>query len=200
MKLRTEPRRLAPILALGACLIAAALPARATDAELPGAGFLCCNLRTDGAWASDSNYQEGGKQMLAAGTPVKPLDYGRYRVYIEVNGAKQAIGNDYSRSMSMPEFARRWIVAQDPNVEIAKWPADVQKAVRTARVLPGMTRQQVFTAIGYPMSSENPNLDADTLRYWLTSFAEFQIVFDNDRVREIVGDPTTRNVVVMPSR
>lgn len=31
-------------------------------------GFLCCNLRTDGSWISDSNYAEDGKRVLAVGT------------------------------------------------------------------------------------------------------------------------------------
>src|ERR1700752_4313104 len=64
-------------------------------------GFLCCNLRTDGSWASDSNYAESGKRIIPVGTPVRVTGYGRYRVLIEVNGGKQAIGNDYSRDIDL---------------------------------------------------------------------------------------------------
>jgi hypothetical protein len=40
--------------------------------------------------------------------------------------------------------------------------------------------------------------DAKVLRFWLSSFAEFQFVFDDQvRVKEIVTDPATRNLVVM---
>jgi hypothetical protein len=60
-----------------------------------------------------------------------------------------------------------------------------------------MTREQVLMAVGYPVSSENPNLDAKVWRFWLNSFAEFQVVFDGDRVKEITTDPQTRNLVVM---
>ena len=49
-----------------------------------------------------------------------------------------------------------------------------------------------------PVSSENPHLDAKVWRFWLSSFAEFQVVFgDDDRVREITTDQQTRNLVVM---
>ena len=49
-------------------------------------GFLCCNLRTDGSWASDSNYAESGKRIIPVGTPVRVTGYGRYRVrYIPSN-------------------------------------------------------------------------------------------------------------------
>ncbi len=182
---------------LAALALTAAAPLRAQ--QLPPEGFLCCNLRSDGSWASDANYQEGGKQVIPAGTPVKPTGFGRYRVNIEVNGSKQSIGNDYSRNLPMEQFAARWIVASDPKVEIAKWPAKVQQAVKSARVMTGMTRQQVFTALGYPIGDENPNLDAPLLRYWLSSFAEIQILFDDKGVvKEIQTDPMTKNVVVMP--
>ena len=166
--------------------------------QLPPEGFLCCNLRSDGSWASDANYQESGKQIIPAGTPAKPTGFGRYRVNVEMASAK-SIGNDYSRNLPMEQFAARWIVKADPKVEMAKWPAKVQQAVKSARVMPGMTRQQVFTSLGYPIADENPNLDAPMLRYWLSSFAEFQVLFDDKGVvKEIQTDPMTKNVVVMP--
>jgi hypothetical protein len=81
---------------------------------------------------------------------------------------------------------------------LAGYPEKMRKAIETARVMPGMTREQVFMAVGYPVSSENPNLDAKVLRFWLGSFAEFQLLFDDQgRVREITTDPQTRNLVVM---
>ena len=41
-----------------------------------------------------------------------------------------------------------------------------------------MTREQVAIALGYPVSSENPDLEAPVWRYWLDSFTEFQVEFD----------------------
>lgn len=193
----TSTTRLALTVLWSAALAAGSLPAVAQ--ELPPEGFLCCNLRSDGSWASDANYQESGKQIVPAGTPVKPLSWGRYRINVQMGTTQQAIGNDYSRNLPMDQFANRWIVTQDPKIEIAKWPEKVQHAVKTARVMPGMTRQQVFTAIGHPMASENPSMDATILRYWLSSFAEFQVVFDERGVvKEIQTDPLTRNIVVLP--
>jgi hypothetical protein len=165
--------------------------------ELPPPGFLCCNLRTDGSWASDNNYQENGKKMLEAGTAVKPLSYGRYRVYIEINGAKQAIGNDYSRDLAPDAFARRWIVKDDPKVKLASWPPKIQEAVKAAKLMPGMAKEQVM-AVGYPMSSENPTLDAPIWRYWLSSFAEFRVKFDERGiVKSIDTDEVTAQQVTM---
>ena len=161
-------------------------------------GYLCCNLRTDGSWASDSNYAENGKKMIPAGTPVRVTGYGRYRVHVEINGGKQDIGNDYSRDIPLGAFAERWVVKDDPTGKIASFPPKIRDAIKAARVTKGMTREQVAMAVGWPISSENPSLDAEIWRMWISSFSEFQILFDKSgRVREIVTDPQTKNLVVL---
>ena len=183
---------------LAVLLAAAPLAALAQPLPEPAAGFLCCNMRTDGSWISDINYAENGKRVIPAGTPVRATGYGRYRVYIETPEGKQAIGNDYSRDLAMPEFAKRYIVATDPKLRLASASPKIRKAVESGRLAPGMTREQVLMAVGYPVSSENPHLDAKVWRFWLSSFAEFQVVFGaDDRVREITTDQQTRNLVVM---
>ena len=91
------------------------------------------------------------------------------------------------------------MVREDPKAAIAAWPAKVQEAVRQSKVAPGMTREQVITALGYPISSENPDLESNLWRYWRSSFGEFQLHFDaRGRVSDITTDPSTRNLVWMP--
>ena len=184
-------------LAAGALLALAAWPV-AVNAQPTFEGFLCCNLRTDGSWISDSNYAESGKTIIPLGTPVKVTGYGRQRAYVEINGGKQAIGNDYSRNLDLAAFAQRYVVTEDPNAKLAKVSAKVRDAIKSARVMVGMTREQVLMAVAYPIGSENPNLDAPLWRFWLSSFAEFQVLFDaNGKVKEITTDPQTRNLVVV---
>ena len=162
-------------------------------------GFLCCNLRSDGSWISDSNYAENGKRVIPVGTPVSVTGYGRQRINVRIDGERQAIGNDYSRDIGLADFARRYVVTEDPAAKIAGYPAKIQDAIKRAKITPGMTREQVQMALGYPISSENPDLSADLWRYWMSSFAEFQVQFDgNGRVREITTDANTRNLVWVP--
>ena len=100
--------------------------------------------------------------------------------------------------LDLTAFAQRYIVAADPKKKIAGYSPRLRKAIETARVMPGMTREQVLMAVGYPVSSENPQLDSKIWRFWLSSFAEFQVVFGaDDRVKEITTDAQTRNLVVM---
>jgi hypothetical protein len=161
-------------------------------------GYLCCNMRTDGSWISDINYDENGKKVIPAGTPVKVVGYGRHRVNIEIGGKKQAIGNDYSRDLQPEVFARRYVVSESPSDKLAQYPKPIQDAITSMRLAKGMSREQVQMAVGYPVSSENPNLDAKIWRYWLSSFAEFRVRFD-DRglVTDIEADPDTRDKVLM---
>ena len=148
-------------------------------AQAPTDGFLCCNMRTDGKWISDSNYQESGKRIIPFGTPVKYTGLGRYRVHVEIEGKSQAIGNDYSRDIPLEAFARRYIVSEDPRPKVSQAAPKVRGAIETARVTKGMTKEQVLTALGYPISSENPHLDVPRWRYWLSSFSPFVVHFDN---------------------
>jgi hypothetical protein len=161
-------------------------------------GFLCCNMRTDGSWISDGNYEENGKRVIPVGTPIKVTGYGRYRVKVDINGKGQAIGNDYSRDIPLDEFAKRYVVAENPAAKIAGFPKKIQDAIASARIVPGMTREQVLMSVGYPMSSENHDLTAKTWRFWLSSFAEYHVNFDNNgQVIEVTGDLDTKSKVLM---
>jgi hypothetical protein len=165
-------------------------PVQAQDV---GDGFLCCNMRSDGSWISDSNYAESGKTTIPAGTPVRFLGYGRNRVNVEIGGKKQSIGNDYSRDLAQDVFARRYIVKDDPKAKIAAMPAKIRTAVESSRITTGMTREQVLIALGYPISSETPHLDAPLWKYWLWTFSPFDVHFGSDgRVSRVETDPETR--------
>ena len=182
-------------------LLAAALLAASAGAPAQEKydGYLCCNMRSDGSWISDSNYAENGKRVIPVGTPVSVTGYGRQRINVRIDGERQAIGNDYSRDIGLADFARRYVVTEAPAAKIAGYPAKIQDAIKRAKITPGMTREQVLMALGYPISSENPDLGADLWRYWMSSFAEFQVQFDgNGRVREITTDANTRNLVWVP--
>lgn len=179
-------------------LLAALLCCGAAAAQERFDGYLCCNLRSDGKWISDINYAESGKQIIPLGTPVKVTGYGKQRVLVEINGSAQAIGNDYSRDLSLEAFARRYVVRDNPMTKVAALPDRIQRAITSARVTRGMTREQVIMALGYPVTSENPHLDARDWRYWLWTFDEFRVVFDADgRVGAIEADADLRRRVVL---
>jgi hypothetical protein len=166
-------------------------------AEEKSVGFLCCNMRTDGSWITDINYDENGKHVIAVGTPVKVLGQGRYRIKIQVEGKEQAIGNDYSRDMSLDEFARRYVVPENPALKISSYPRKIQDAIGSGRLAIGMTREQVIMSLGYPVSSENHDLKSKFWRYWLSTYAKFTVKFDEQgRVTGLQTDPETQEKVL----
>jgi hypothetical protein len=180
-------------------LAAASGPAAAQPPlKVPEQGYLCCNMRTDGAWISDSNYAERGKQMIPAGTPVKFVGYGRYRVHVEIEGRSQAIGNDYSRELPMEEFALRYIWPQSPHAVLDRASPRVRRAAESGRITRGMTRPQVLIAMGFPIASATPRLDAPVWKYWLWSFTPFAVHFGDDgTVTHVSTDPVTMHKVYL---
>jgi hypothetical protein len=170
----------------------------AAAAEEKPAGFLCCNMRTDGSWITDINYDEPHKKMIPVGTPLKVTGYGHYRAKVDINGKSQAIGNDYSRDLDLVTFAKRYVVPDDPTVKIATYPKNVQNAIMSARLVKGMTREQVLMSVGYPVSSENHNLDDKTWRFWLFSFSEFRCKFDDKGyLVDVEADADTKSKVLI---
>lgn len=158
-------------------------------------GFTCCNMRYTDDWISDSNY--ASQPMLALGQPATVTGYGRYRVAVDIGGKKMRIGNDYSRDQSLEDFAKKWIVKDDPKAKLATYPAQIREAITQAKIRKGMTREQVIMALGHPITSENPDTNATLTRYWLSSFDEFQVVWDGGgRVKDILAPPTTLSRVV----
>ena len=53
-----------------------------------------------------------------------------------------------------------------------------QEGIRTGKASPGMTRQGVIYAIGYPPPHVTPDIDADQWTYWKSRFDRMIVVFD----------------------
>jgi len=159
---------------------------KSTKADAPAfmTGYLCCNVRTDGSWISDSNYRENAKQVIPVGTPVEVTSFGSSRVAMKVEGRSdtQYLGNDYSRSIGDEALAKRYVVAKDPKARMAGFPAKVQAAIKASQIMVGMTQEQVLMAVGWPIADENADTSARIWRYWLTSFEEYQVEFNSKRV------------------
>lgn len=161
-------------------------------------GFLCCNMLSDGSWISDINYVDSSKKLIPAGTPVTVTGEGRWRLLAVIDGQNLALGNDYSRTLSMEQFQQRYVVAKDPRPKLKAMPPRVREAIAARRVLKGMTREQVLMSLGYPVTSYTENLDAPLWRYWYSRSEEFQVFWSaQQRVERLFGTPDVRAKVWM---
>jgi hypothetical protein len=167
------------------------LASLSTAAEEQLSGFLCCNMHSDGAEISDVNIDEAGQHVIPLGTPLRVTGYGKHRVKVVVENKNQAIVNDYSRDASIQEFAKRYIVQEDPTEKIKSYPKNIQYAIAAGHLVKGMNREQVIMSLGYPISSENPNLNSKEWTFWLTNKnqydkVQYRIKFDDkDRVLDV---------------
>jgi hypothetical protein len=154
-------------------------------------GYTCCNLHYENDWISDANWS--AMPMIPAGASIKVIDYGRYRINVEIDGRKMRLGQDYGRQQPLEGWARRVVVQDDPRRKIAAWPAPVRDAVRAGKVAIGMSKEQVLAALGYPPMHQTPSLDAPQWKYWHTGFGSYLVVWDAaGRVKDVIADPQTR--------
>ncbi len=167
--------------------------------EDPGmlSGYTCCNLRYNKDWINDVNY--GQLPMIPAGTPIKVTGYGNYRASVEIDGKPFRLGLDYGRTMETTEqWVAKQIVAEDPKAALAGYPNAVRQAIERGQVMIGMTKAQVIMSLGHPLTSENPRLDAPLWRYWWSSFGEYQVYWNGDRVSKVTGHPETLALMLAP--
>ena len=124
-------------------------------------GYTCCNIRHEAGsdWINELNYV--GWPMIPLGTQASITSYGRQRAAVTIGGKPMRIGQDYTREqLSLEQYMARWIVPRDPNIKLATFPANIQASIKAGKVMKGMTREQVIMSVGYPLTQENPVLDA----------------------------------------
>jgi len=138
----------------------------ATRLPQPITGYTCCNLRDNGGWIFSDNVQDG--KLIPAGEPITLTSTKRtYYVYGEF--AQRSIGlwdTQSDNSGQVFAWVHRIVVSEDPRPKIAALPPEIRDAIHAAKVVRGMTRQQVLWAVGYPGLDETPDLAGPVWRYW----------------------------------
>jgi outer membrane protein assembly factor BamE (lipoprotein component of BamABCDE complex) len=160
-------------------------------------GYTCCNLHYNKDWINDVNY--GQLPMIPAGSPIKVTGYGNYRASVEIDGKPFRLGLDYGRTAETTEqWVAKLILDHDPKTTLAGYPANVRQAIENGQIMVGMTKEQVIMTVGYPLTNENPRLEAPLWRYWWSSFGEYQVYWDGNRVSKVTGHPATLALILAP--
>jgi hypothetical protein len=156
--------------------------------SFPRQGYACCDLRFSKDWINDGNYAE--LPMIAAGTPVEVLNYGRHRAAVKIDGRPYRLGHDYGRDQeSLDAWVNKIVVSTDPRPRINSYPSAIQESIRQGKVMIGMTREQAIVAVGYPLTSENPSTDSQMWRIWRSSHDEYDLHFGPDgHLASVTGD------------
>ena len=72
-------------------------------------------------------------------------------------------------------------------VDLSPFTEDEKKAIMTGSVKIGMRRSAVIVALGYPPKHKTPGLELNQWRYWQNRFNTFVVVFENDKVKQIIN-------------
>lgn len=170
---------------------------QAPDPELlkamEGAAYTTVNLRYDGDWIGDGPALT--LPMVPIGSRIKVQDWGRGRAPVLVDGRKMRVGVDYGGE-TIQQFVGRITSATDPRPALAALPDPVRLAIRSGRVLPGMSRQLVEMALGRPRPDLVPSFDAAEWVY-PASEDEVILVFGADgNLKEVDASRKWRQMVL----
>ena len=172
------------LLAIGALWVAGVQVSLPADEGLTG--FLCCNVYTDGESVSDISFGGEGQHLIPLGSPIRVTRLKKNKMQVVVENKNIKFENEYSRDLPIEQFSRRWIVQDDPAAKAKTFPKSIQAAIADGHVMLGMTREQVLMSLGYPASSEVPNLNAKAWTYWCTAKVQYRVRFDEqDRVADV---------------
>jgi hypothetical protein len=183
-------------LALGGC-------ARSHPALWDHDLYLCCNMFfSQRRITSDANYLEGAVSpgeymfgsatipasdaiMLPAGTRVRVIAARERKVKFRAEGLERwfviayRFGGD---ELPPDDYFRRIFRDDDPWLVEHDIMPELRDAVRRAQIVPGMTRNQVLMARGYPPSHRTPDLHASEWLYFASSNALHRVTFSDDVV------------------
>ena len=181
--------------AVSALALALACKGPSVPSPLTGQSrYLCCNLHYDKSEITDVNYLQGTPVPL--GTTVQILEVRKNSVRFQPAGHPPLtlVFRHGRKMMTFEQYLDRLFVAEDPRAKLPKPSRDrkhageaekVRKAIEGGMVEPGMTREQVLMAVGYPPAHRTPSLESSMWTYWTNRWATYQVYFDGDRVSRV---------------
>lgn len=171
---------------------------QARKKAMEGAAYSCCNLRYADDWISDAN--TAGLPFIPAGTPIAIREYGRNRIHVLVDGYPMTIGHDYGRKQETKEqFVAKLLTTVNPGEAIKAFTPAVQTAIRSGKLVRGMSKDQVLISLGYPRTDMTAALDAPAWKYSTADGYDYEVVWTEDgRVADVRSeDAGTLRVVLM---
>jgi hypothetical protein len=160
--------------------------------------FLGCNLHADMQFnkVSSVNYQlQGG--LLPWGTEVRVIRVNRNNLLFEVLNSGRRYHYEFyrktRRSVPLVEHLERIFLESSEGIQkqVASLAELDKDGIYEGRVKPGMSREGVLIAIGYPPEFANRKalMTARQWSYWVSRYSRMVVSFGRDgRVTRITGD------------
>ena len=149
--------------------------------------YLCCNLHYDPKKPEITDAIPTRGTLVPFATRVEVQKVTSDSVLFEAAG-HPPITLDYdhgTKAQPFDQYLSRLFVAEDPRLKLKKVPARQVKLVEKGTLAPGMTRDQVSMAVGYPPADRTPSLEATTWVYGADSGDAFVVYFDGTSVSSV---------------
>ncbi|MFP4026490.1 MAG: hypothetical protein ACLFWL_01715 [Candidatus Brocadiia bacterium] len=131
-----------------------------------------------------TNYHRG--KILPAGTPVAIQEVNTDGILFELKESGAELKLDYvprHTVLSVSEYFKRMF--SEKNVLKEKdFTKEEMEAIEAGEVRPGMSKEAVIVAYGYPPSHETPALSANTWHYWISRWNRRVVEFKDGKVVE----------------
>jgi len=128
--------------------------------------YLCCNVHYDPAKPEITDAIPSRGSLIPFGTRVEVQKVTRDTVRFEAAGHPAiTLSYDHAKGLPFSAYLSELFVTDDPRLKLKKVPARQVKLIEKGIVTPGMSRDQVLMALGYPPGDRTPSLDATTWTY-----------------------------------
>ena len=149
--------------------------------------FLCCNVHYDPHKPEITDAIPSQGALIPFGTRVEVQKVTRDSVRFEAASHPPiTLSYDHGgRGQSFETFLGRLFVSDDPRLKLKKVPARQVKLMEKSTVAPGMSRDQVLMALGYPPGDHTPLLESNTWTYLSGPGQALVVYFDGSRVSSV---------------
>jgi hypothetical protein len=167
--MRRRPSLALTVLAIVVLLAGCASKSKRSVAD-PRVGkvfYLCCNLRYDPKKPEITDAIPTQGTLIPFATRVEVQKVTTDTVLFQAAG-HPPITLDYdhgTKALPFDHYLGRLFVTEDPRLKLKKVPARQVKLVEKGSLAPGMTRDQVLMAVGYPPADRTPSLEATSWIY-----------------------------------
>jgi tRNA A-37 threonylcarbamoyl transferase component Bud32 len=154
---------------------------------LPASGaerYTMVNLHPRGDFLSTVNYQYAGLIPLCTRVRIDARSRNRLSFTVLRGGARYEYNYHRSAGSFDADIARVFGTTCNRG-RARQLPALDQQGIRSGQALPGMTKDGVILAIGYPPPHRTPSLQSDAWRYWVGRSATMLVQFRDGRVVRI---------------
>ena len=195
--------RIALVLGLAAAVpFVTGCPVGGAKVESPLNGqfrYTCCNIRYEKNEITDVNYQMGG--IIPYGTRVQIIEVKKNAVkFLPEGHPEMTLVYRHGRKVyPFEQYVDRIFLTEPPRLSAAPVASSKKKGAKAAAssankfekqiqqgiVEPGMTKQDVLLALGYPPAHRTPSIEQPIWTYWRNRWDVFMVYFDGDKVDRI---------------